>query len=37
MAENVDADLISRLREESERTKDDPYPPDSQGERSNHG
>lgn len=35
MAETVDAKLISQLRDESERTKDEPYPADSQGKRPN--
>lgn len=35
MAKTVDPKLISGLREESERTKDDPYPTGAQGKRPN--
>lgn len=35
MAKTVDAELISRLHEESEHTKDDPYPTGTQGKRPN--
>lgn len=35
MATNPDPDLIRTLREESERTKDDPYPPDAKPTRPN--
>ncbi|MEO6700227.1 MAG: hypothetical protein ABI140_02820 [Jatrophihabitantaceae bacterium] len=35
MAKKIDADLERRLREESERTKDDPYPIDARYIRPN--
>lgn len=35
MAKTVDPKLVAELREESERTKDDPYPADTRGERPN--
>ncbi|USQ78524.1 hypothetical protein NF556_12850 [Ornithinimicrobium faecis] len=35
MAKTVDPKLIAQMREESERTKDDPYPTDTRGSRPN--
>ena len=35
MAKTIDPKLISELREESERTKDDPYPAGARGTRPN--
>lgn len=35
MAKSIDPHLINALREESERTKDEPYPPDAKPTRPN--
>lgn len=35
MAKTVDSDLIARLRNESEQTKDHPYPVDARPDRPN--
>lgn len=35
MAKTIDADFAQRMRDESETTKDDPYPPDAHGSRPN--
>ena len=35
MAKSIDPDLVARLREESEQTKDEPYPKDVKHARPN--
>jgi len=37
MAKQIDRALVERIREESERTKDDPYPANARGTRPNRG
>lgn len=35
MAKNIDPDFAAELRQESENSKDDPYPPKTEGNRPN--
>lgn len=37
MAKDIDSGLVARLREESERTREDPYPPGVRPTRPNRG